>query len=66
MYSFHTQVNKLGQQVISRIVDQDGAEVAIIIAEHHGEIATWLVALMNAASRKPWTMFESTGFSNEL
>ena len=47
MYQFVTRTNKLGEAVVSTIIDQEGREVAIITAEHHEEVATWLVGLMN-------------------
>lgn len=46
MYTFSVQTNKLGERVVSRIVSEDG-DIAIIIAQHHEEVAAWLVRLMN-------------------
>ncbi len=46
MYTFKAQTNKMGDKVVTRIVGEDG-DVAIVIAQHHEEVAAWLVRLMN-------------------
>ncbi len=51
-YSFTVKVNKIGAHVCSFIRDHTGADVVIVTAENHEEIAAWLISLMNDAIKE--------------
>ncbi len=43
--------NKLGDSNLIEIIDEDGAVVAMVMAQATAEVAEWIVGLMNEAAQ---------------
>lgn len=52
MFTVKPMYNAKGESKMQSIVDDAGAQVAIVTAEHSTEVAEWLVRLMNADKQK--------------
>lgn len=44
--------NKLGESNLIEIIDDNGAVVAMVMAQATAEVAEWMVGLMNKAVKK--------------